>query len=352
MGFKSRNIFGAQLNRNFKAGSKIADNVTKSLLLGGLVGADYIYRKSQQPRSKHRPLTTHELREIEELELQLATPFNFTKIVIFHSLLYVLAIVSPIVGAYLYCYEDWYMFLSVLIFGIFELCLTLPTMLIDVNMDSEWIFSKDNERQKSQVKIILRLSIITNAILILLNSYPFILQISLFTPYPYEGGVLVTIMTLFLYFINVGCIIENAKIFRHIDKYFEQNISKFSEIRSHKDIHNSNDQLNVQANNISESVNNSIEQIQTYIDRCNSEQISLEIIKANIRILNAMTDSYKRGYSELTNSILERRLEEKINSAKRDFVKRECRLALDILNMLKTQSVDDVIATLKQKYPY
>ena len=38
MGFKSRNIFGAQLNRNFKAGSNIADNVTKSLLLGGLVG--------------------------------------------------------------------------------------------------------------------------------------------------------------------------------------------------------------------------------------------------------------------------------------------------------------------------
>ena len=63
-----------------------------------------------------------------------------------------------------------------------------------------------------------------------------------------------------------------------------------------------------------------------------------------------MTDSYKRGYSELTNRILEQRLEEKINFAKRDFVKRECRLALDILNMLKTQSIDDVIASLKQKY--
>ena len=206
MGFKSRNIFNpfAKTDREVR---KMADNITKGMLLWGLVGADYIYRKSQQPRSQHRPLTTRELQELEELELQLATPFNFTKIVIFHSLLYVLAIVSPIVGAYLYCYEDWYMFLSVLIFGIFELCLTLPTMLIDVNMDSEWIFSKDNERQKSQVKIILRLSIITNAILILLNSYPFILQISLFTPYPYEGGVLVTIMTLFLYFINVGSII-------------------------------------------------------------------------------------------------------------------------------------------------
>ena len=63
-----------------------------------------------------------------------------------------------------------------------------------------------------------------------------------------------------------------------------------------------------------------------------------------------MTNSYKRRYSKLTNRILEQRLEEKINSAKRDFVKRECRLALDILNMLKIQSIDDVIASLKQRY--
>ena len=72
MGFKSRNIFGAQLNRNFKAGSKIADNVTKSLLLGGLVGADYVYRKSTQPQSQYRPLTKRELQEFEELELAFA----------------------------------------------------------------------------------------------------------------------------------------------------------------------------------------------------------------------------------------------------------------------------------------
>ena len=63
-----------------------------------------------------------------------------------------------------------------------------------------------------------------------------------------------------------------------------------------------------------------------------------------------MTDSYKRDYSRPTNSILEQQLKEKINSAKRDFVKRECRLALDILNMLKIQSIDDVIASLKQRY--
>ena len=151
--------------------------------------------------------------------------------------------------------------------------------------------------------------------------------------------------------MNCSLIYENAKILRELDKYFEHNINKFSKIRNHKDIDNSNAQLNVQANNISESVNNSIEQIQAYIDRCNSEQISLEVIKANIRILNAMTDSYKKGYSELTNSILEQRLEEKINSAKRDFVKRECKLAIVILHMLKTNNIEMVIEYLRRKYP-
>ena len=65
-----------------------------------------------------------------------------------------------------------------------------------------------------------------------------------------------------------------------------------------------------------------------------------------------MTDSYKKGYAELSYKIIEQQLEEKMSLAKRDFVKRECRLALDILNILKTQSVADVIAELKQRYPY
>ena len=38
MGFKGKNIFGAQINRSFKAGSKIADVFTKFALLGGIWG--------------------------------------------------------------------------------------------------------------------------------------------------------------------------------------------------------------------------------------------------------------------------------------------------------------------------
>ena len=299
MGFKSRNIFGAQLNRNFKAGSKIADNVTKSLLLGGLVGADYIYRKSQQPRSQHRPLTTRELQELEELELTLATPFKFTNAIIAQSIASLFALGFPILGAYLYCYEDWWMFFSVLICGMLELCLLVPSsMLIDDKIDSQWKFSATNkDKQIRQVKILLWLSIITNAILIVLNSYPFIVY--------YEGGILVSLMTMCLYFANGGCIYISAKELRNINVRFEQNVNKFNRLHNTKGVYNEPEQPILQSNDSLAIVNNGIEQIQTYIDRCNIEQISLEVIKANIRILNAMTDSYKKGYSELTNSILE-----------------------------------------------
>ena len=346
-----RRGWGPDLNRSFRAGSKLADDITKGLLLGGLVGADYIYRKTQQPRTQYRPLTKGELQELEKRELQHAKPFSFTKTIILHSIFSIFVFVAPLLGILLYSY-DWWMFFCVLTSGFLEFVLDWPAILLPDNIRSDWRFDKNNEqKQKKQIKILLWLAIFTNIILIILNSYPFLFQSSKIIPCPYEGGILVTLMTIFLYFMNGSLIYENAKILRELDKYFEHNINKFSKIRSHKDIHNSNDQLNVQANNISESVNNSIEQIQTYIDRCNSEQISLEIIKANIRILNAMTDSYKRGYSELTNRILEQRLEEKINSAKRDFVKRECKLAIDILYMLKSNNVDKVIEYLRQKYP-
>ena len=344
MGFKSRNIFGAQLNRNFKAGSKIADNVTKSLLLGGLVGADYVYRKSKQPQSQYRPLTKRELQEFEELELAFAKPFKFTNAIIGQSIASLFALSFPILGAYLYCYEDWWMFFSVLICGMIELCHLVPSsMLIEDKINSQRILSITNkDEQIKQIKILLWLSIITNAILIVLNSYPFIVY--------YEGGILVTLMTMCLYFANGGCIYISTKELRNINVRFEQNVNKFNRAHNTKNVHNETEQPIEQSNDSSAILNNSIEQIQAYIDRCNSKQIPLEVIKANIRILNAMTDSYKRGYSRPTNSILEQQLKEKINSAKRDFVKRECRLALDILNMLKIQSIDDVIASLKQRY--
>ena len=349
MGYRG---FGADLNRSFRAGSKIADDITKGVLLGGLLGADYIHRKTKHPRGIYTPLSAYEQQELDKWELRFVKPFNFTKTIILYSIFSVLVFVAPLLGILLYRY-DWWMFFCVLTSGFLEFVLDWPAILLPDNIRSDWKFNKNNEqKQKKQIKTLLWLSISINIILIILNSYPFILMSSKITPNPYEGGLLVSLMTMFLYFMNGSLIYENAKILRNLDKYFEQNVNKFSRLHNTKDVHNETEHPIVQSNDSLAIPNNGIEEIQTYIDRCNSEQISLEVIKANIRILNAMTDSYKKGYSELTNSILERRLEEKINSAKRDFVKRECRLALEIINILKTQSVDDVITSLKQEYPY
>lgn len=95
MGFKSRNIFGAQLNRNYRAGAKIFDDITKGVVLGGLLGADYIYRKTQQPTTQYRPLTARELQELEDLERALAKPFKFANAIIGQSIASLFALASP-----------------------------------------------------------------------------------------------------------------------------------------------------------------------------------------------------------------------------------------------------------------
>ena len=329
----------------------MVDNILKGVLLGGFLVADYVYRKSKQSQLSCRPLTAKELEEVEKWELQFAKPFNFTKAIIWHTIAYVFTIAFPILGVYLYCYGAWWMFFCVLIFGFLEFLLDWPAILLPDNIRSDWKLNKNNEqKQKKQIKILLWSAVFTNAILIILNSYPFLFQCSRIIPYHYEGGVLVTLMTIFLYFMNGSVIYENVIILRNLDVLFEQNVNKFNRLHSTKDILNETEQHLVQYNYSSTISSKSIEQIQVYIDRCNSEQISSEVTKANIRILNAMTDNYKKGYSELTNDILEQQLEEKISLAKRDFVKRECRLAIEILHLLKTDSVENVIKYLKSKY--
>ena len=47
MGFKGKNIFGAQINRSFKEGSKVADVFTKFALLGGIWGITKLGKKEK-----------------------------------------------------------------------------------------------------------------------------------------------------------------------------------------------------------------------------------------------------------------------------------------------------------------
>ena len=175
MGRKGGYKFGAQLDRNYRAGAKIADNITKGFLLGGLFGVDYIYRKSKQYQSVYAPLTPEEERKVRMLELQYAKPFSFRKVLSLHIVSYLFAIASPLIGAFLYCAEDWWMFFCVLLFGVAEICFLLPSGLLSDNIKIEWKFnSSDKRSQVTHLKILLWLSIIVNVILVTLNSYPFV----------------------------------------------------------------------------------------------------------------------------------------------------------------------------------
>jgi hypothetical protein len=73
--------------------------------------------------------------------------------------------------------------------------------------------------------------------------------------------------------MNCSLIYENAKILRNLDKYFEQNVNKFSRLHNTKDVHNETEQPIVQSNDSLATAKNGIERIQIYIGRCNSEQI-------------------------------------------------------------------------------
>ena len=164
--------------------------------------------------------------------------------------------------------------------------------------------------------------------------------------------------------MNGTLIYENIKTFRNIDELFKQNITKFSNSKCTPNVINNIEKplkqidknkvtidINTPKTDSSEALYECKKQIDHYLDRCNNEQIPLAIHKANIRILNAIGNSYKKGYSKLTYQIIKRQLEEKISLAKRDFVKRECLLAIDILKLLKTSSADTVLKYLQLKYP-
>lgn len=330
--------FDAQFRRNYKAGTKIADDLTKLLFWGGLATADYVYKKSKSSSGQYKPLTTY---EEQELELLLSTPFKFSNAIVWHSIAFLLSVAFPLLGVYLYCEEDWWMFFSVLICGMLELCLLVPTSIsMGDKIKSEWVFNTSKkEKQIKQVKILLWLSIITNIILIVINSYPFVVY--------YEGGILVSVMTLCLYFANGCCIYMNIQDLKNINIRFEQNVNKFSKLQNIVEVYKDVEpQQKKSIENIT-IIYNDIEHIRQYQDKCHNENISLDVIKANIRISNAMIDGYKKGYSELTYKIIEQQLVEKIKLAKRDFVKRECTFAIRILNLLKTKSVNEVIEILK-----
>ena len=330
-----------ELNRSYRAGEKISNNILTLLFLGGLWGITSLARKSRKPKNVYIPLTDYERQEIDELILSLSKPFNFTKTIILYSFLYLFAIASPIVGVCLYVNNGIWMFLCVLVLGFAEFVFNFPSYELDLKIKFDWVLSEiDKEKQLKQIKTLAWLAVVVNIILLGLNSYPFIVS--------YEEGVLVTIMTIVLYLVNVSSIVMNVKMIKNLNALFEQNIAKFSSRKLSNDINKEQSQNCSIYNN--DVVCNDVDKINLYLDRCNNKNLQLAIIKANIRISNAIIECYRKGYLKLTYKIVKQQLEEKIEFAKRDFVKRECRLAIEITRLLKENEIDKVIEILDEKY--
>ena len=344
MGFEGRGLLNPH-GRTFRYREHytISDDIVKGLVLGAflLVGCVFNSNKSKKAKPRRKPITIDEQREFEMRRLFLAQSFDFPKCVILYVLLYLFAIASPILGAILYCYAGWWMFFSVLVFGVIELSfVVLSTMELVCKMSGGWIFNVQNkEKQIKQTKVLEFLSIIVNVILIVINSYPFIV--------PYEGGLLVTLMVIGLYFVNIFSIYAIIVEFKAFYSQFEQNYICENKQQDSINIYEIAKQQPIRQEEI---IYDNTEKIYQFQNKCNNEQISIAVIKANIRLSTAMIDCYKKGCSKLSYKRIQEELKNKIELAKRDFVKRECKLAIEIIDLLKEKDVDQVVEFLRLKF--
>ena len=112
-----------------------------------------------------------------------------------------------------------------------------------------------------------------------------------------------------------------------------------------------NAQSNNQKNKPTDSTHDQYTKITSYQNISLNNKASLTVCKANIRISNAICEAFKLGYLDITYTIVKQELEKKAKAAKRDFVKRECYIAIEIIELLENKSVDEVVDTIKDKFP-
>lgn len=326
--------------------SKMIDDIIRLVFFGGILGVDYLSKTTSYNEYTYNRLpTSEELLELEKLDKELAKPFHYRRILIGHLSLYSLALVSPILGFILYRYDVFWMFFSILIFGFLELMFTMPAFILIDNIKCNWILDPQNKlSQIKQLKSLLLLAVVVNSILFVLNIYLFIVS--------YEGGVLVTIMTSFLCLINIIMIYTNCKNLPNIKPLVEDNCVKFAKTDNkdtqldslEKDLFNSyvGDQMYSSAS----------KQIHAYLEVAIEQNPPIIVHKANIRITNAMIDWFKKStIATITYADIFCELETKIGLAKRNFVKKECIIAIEILKLIESgKSADYIVKCIVAKY--
>ena len=307
---------------------KMGDDINKGILLSFVLLVCYLNKLPN--RIMYHSSSAH----ADQTYADVAERFNFKKSLIQNLLLHTFAIAAPILGAILYHCGLFWMFFSVLVFGFFELIFNVPSYELAEKIKYKWIVNPAlRKEQTKQIKLLLWLAIAVNFVLFFLNTYPFVLS--------YEGGVCVTLLTVLLCLINCFVLYYLIKDLRIIDDLIEDNICKFA----------CEEQLKINSANISAS-HNAHDRICLYQQICQCNHIPLKVLKANIRISNAMIYCYKKmGTLELSFVDICKVLATKIESSKRDFIIRECRIAIEILNLLEDdRNVDDIVKFVQAKY--
>ena len=314
-------------------------NFGKMLFWGGLFGVSYLFQSPKQ--IQYRLPTPAEMEKLKQYQIESAKPFYFKKVLTIHSIAYLIAIFSPLLGILLFFEADCIIFVCLLIGGVLEFIANSPALLLQDNVnDYHYKLEEYNTaKNKKELIILSSLAIVVNLILIILNSYPFIIDS--------EFGIISLHLIILLYIYNIYSIVKNVKFIKNIDESIEYNQKFFVPATSASE----NAQSNNQKNKPTDSTHDQYTKITSYQNISLNNKASLTVCKANIRISNAICEAFKLGYLDITYTIVKQELEKKAKAAKRDFVKRECYIAIEIIELLENKSVDEVVDTIKDKFP-
>lgn len=216
-------MFDNQIRRNAREGYKLGDKFLFLSLLAGFLFIDHLRRPANNIATDRSDKSLKELKkEVAELQKQLARPFKFRKSIVICSLLLVLAVSTPFIGAYLYFQADWWMFFCVLISGIIELLCIMPLGLLNESITTDWKYDSNSvEGTTKQIKSLLWTAIVGVAISAIMCIYPFVL--------PYKECALVIILTALIIFFNIVCLYELICTLKNVEIKIKENILRFTE---------------------------------------------------------------------------------------------------------------------------
>lgn len=306
MGFKGKNIFGAQINRSFKEGSKIADVFTKFALLGGIWGITKLGKKEKVFNyAKHNEIIRKaNLAEIanKSEDKHLLKEF-IDRETVNNNCQFIHKIKMRLLNTQILYYKN-------------------PTSSNLFNAMQTILDEKKDSAIKEYVK---KECIACIEVLNLLKQYKDIDEV----------------------------------IIRIKSKYVTEKTTKYNFIEKENSSSTVKESLYLTPIEKSKVINNTVQsnekqlldEFSKRIQENNPNSNCLILYTSATRIYTALLTFYKQPQSSNLFYELTLILQDKISSVKTENIKKECRVAIEILNMLKEyRNADKVIKHIQDKY--